>query len=129
MDQSQTQDLLRDSSHCSMSPPSHRMISIISSTQDFPHREPPLRIWVMQTRSTQLLSPTNTTSKQHARQNNNQPLTRGILNHHFHNHLSLEGYQHYHLSLEGYHKVWKVTTLGGLSQPQTNFLTKTRSYR
>ena len=28
--------------------------------------------------------------------------------HHFHNHLSLEGYQHNHLSLEGYHKVWKV---------------------
>ena len=28
----------------------------MSSTQDFPHREPPLRIWVIQTESTQLLS-------------------------------------------------------------------------
>ena len=26
-------------------PPSHRKIYTISSTQDFPHREPPLRIW------------------------------------------------------------------------------------
>ena len=31
--------------HSSTSPPSHRRISTISSTQDFPHREPPLRIW------------------------------------------------------------------------------------
>ena len=29
---------------CSTSPPSHRRISTNSSTQDFPHREPPLRI-------------------------------------------------------------------------------------
>ena len=27
-------------------------------TQDFPHREPPLSIWQIQTRSTHLLSPT-----------------------------------------------------------------------
>ena len=40
--------------------------------------------------------------------------------HHFHNHLSLEGYQHNYLSLEGYHNEWKVITLGGLSQIQTN---------
>ena len=107
------------------------------------HREPLMRIWVIQTGSKQLLSPTI------------QPLTRGkaqyksplhldgwalsqtMINltlerfqlnhlslegckHLFHNHLSLEGYQHNHLSLEGYHKVWKVATLGGLSQPQTN---------
>ena len=32
--------------HSSTSPPSHRRISTNSSTQDFPHREPPLRIWV-----------------------------------------------------------------------------------
>ena len=31
--------------HSSTSPPSHRRISTNSSTQDFPHREPPLRIW------------------------------------------------------------------------------------
>ena len=30
--------------HSSTSPPSHRRIFTISSTQDFPHREPPLRI-------------------------------------------------------------------------------------
>jgi len=29
----------------STSPPSHRRIFINSSTQDFPHREPPMRIW------------------------------------------------------------------------------------
>jgi len=57
-------DMFRGSSHCSTSWPSHRSISTISSTQDFPHREPPLRIWVplriwlIQTGSTQLLSPT-----------------------------------------------------------------------
>ena len=32
-------------SHSSTSPPSHRRISTSSCTQDFPHREPPLRIW------------------------------------------------------------------------------------
>ena len=31
--------------HSSTSPPSHRRISTNSSTQDFSHREPPLRIW------------------------------------------------------------------------------------
>jgi len=51
-----TSNLFRGSSHCSTSPPSHRRISTISSTQDFPHREPPLRIWVNTTGSTQLLS-------------------------------------------------------------------------
>ena len=46
------------------------------STQDFPHREPPLRIWQIQTRSTQLLSPINNL------------YTRGW---HNNNHVSLEG--------------------------------------
>ena len=64
-------DMFRGSSHCSTSPLSHRMISTISSTQDFPHREPPLRIWVIKFRSTQLLSPTNTISTQEERHNNN----------------------------------------------------------
>ena len=41
--------MFRDSSHCSTSPPSHRRISTITSTQDFPQKEPPLRIWVIQT--------------------------------------------------------------------------------
>ena len=54
-------DMFRGSSHCSTSPASHRRIFIIASTQDFSHREPPLRIWANTTRSTQLLSPTNTT--------------------------------------------------------------------
>ena len=40
----------------STSPPSHRRISTIASTQDFPHMEPPLRIWVNTIGSTQLLS-------------------------------------------------------------------------
>ena len=31
--------------YSSTSPPSHRRISTNSSTQDIPHREPPLRIW------------------------------------------------------------------------------------
>ena len=48
--------------HCSTSPPSHRRISTNSSTQDFPHREPPLRIWANTIWSTQLLSQQNTTS-------------------------------------------------------------------
>jgi len=62
VDQSQIQRYVRGSSYCSISLPSHRRISTISSTQDFPHRQPLLRIWVIQTWSTQLLSPINTTS-------------------------------------------------------------------
>ena len=69
-------DMFRDLSHCSTSPPSHRRISTNSSTQDFPHREPPLRIWVIQTGSTQLLSPINTTSTQEARHNPNHLYTQ-----------------------------------------------------
>ena len=46
-----------------------------TSTEDFPHREPPLRIWVIQTWSTQLLSQTNTTSIQEERHNNNHLYT------------------------------------------------------
>ena len=49
--------MFRGSSHCSTTSPSHRRIFTIS-TQDFPHREPPLRIQQIQIRSTQLLSPT-----------------------------------------------------------------------
>ena len=47
----------------------------ISSTQDFSHRESPVRIWVNTIRSTQLLSPTNATSTQEARHNNNHLYT------------------------------------------------------
>ena len=50
----------------STSPPSHRRIFTNASTQDFPHREPPLRIWQIQIRSIQLLSPT--TQPLHKRQ-------------------------------------------------------------
>ena len=53
----------------STSPPSLRRIFTIASTHDFPYREPPLRIWVIQTRSTQLLSQPI------------QPLTRGKAQH------------------------------------------------
>jgi len=48
-------------------PPSHRTISTKASAQDFPHREPPLKIWIIQTWSTQLLSQTITTSTQEVR--------------------------------------------------------------
>ena len=45
-----------------------------------PHREPPLRIWVIQNWSAQLLSQTTTTSTQEARHKaiQDQPLNRGI---------------------------------------------------
>ena len=62
--------MFQDSSHCFTSPPSHKRISTISSIQGFPHREPPLRIWVIQLWSRQLLSSNNTTSTQKARHNN-----------------------------------------------------------
>ena len=76
VDQTQTPRYVLRSSHCSTSPPSHRRIFTISSTQDFPHREPPLRIWVIQLQSTQLLSPTNTTSTQEVRHNNDHLYTQ-----------------------------------------------------
>ena len=102
----------------STSPPSHRRIFTIASTQDFPHREPPLRIWVIQTGSTQLLSQPIQPLHLEARHNNYHLYTQrdGHLtkqqstyhqrdtNHNFHNHLSLEGYQHNHPSVERYHK-------------------------
>ena len=48
--------------HSSTSPPSHRRIFTNSFTKDFPHREPPLRIWANTTwEYTTPLSP-NTTS-------------------------------------------------------------------
>ena len=46
--------------------------------------------------------------------------------HHFHNHLSLEGYQYYHLSLEGYHNEWKVYNLVVYLNHKPNLLTKTK---
>ena len=51
-----------------------------ASTQDYPHREPPLRIWVIQTWSTQLPSQTTTISTQDARHKatQDQPVNRGI---------------------------------------------------
>ena len=64
-------DMFRDSRHSSTSPPSHRRISTNLSTQDSPHREPPLRILGNTiTGSTQLLSQSNTTSAQEASHNN-----------------------------------------------------------
>ena len=100
------QDMFRGSSHCSTFPPSHRRIFTISSTQDFPHREPPLRIWTNTIRSTQLLSPTNTTSTQEARHNNNHLSLEGYALSQTTINLSLEGlgskpHNHNHLPLEG----------------------------
>ena len=57
----------------STSPPSHRRISTNSSTQDFPHREPPLRIWDNYNWVV-LLSPTNTTSTLRGKAQNKSPL-------------------------------------------------------
>ena len=48
----------------STSPPSHRRIFTITSTQDFPHREPPLRIWVNTNREYTTPLSINTTSHQ-----------------------------------------------------------------
>ena len=141
-------DMFRGSSHCSTSLPSHRRIFTISSTQDFPHREPPLRIWVIQTWSTQLLSQPTTTSILEVRHNNNHlytqrdghlakqqsPHTRGIrlkAKQQPQSPLHLEGYQHNlynHLYTRGITTTTKKnTTLGGLNKPQSNFLTKTRA--
>ena len=77
MDQTQTSRFVLRFEHTALRPRLHTEGSTIASIQDFPHREPPLRIWATITRSTQLLSPTNSTSTQEAR--------------HYNNHLSLEG--------------------------------------
>ena len=122
--------------HSSTSPPSHRRISTNSSTQDFPHRDPPLRILGKYNREYTTPLSTNTTSLQRQgtnksplhlegqalSQTNNSHLTLEGFQHnlhlslevakyHFHNHLSLEGYQLNYLSLEGYHNQWKVYNL------------------
>ena len=57
----------------------------------------------------------------HKANNNNNHLT--LEGFQLNLHISLEGYKHHfhnHLSLEGYHNEWKVITLGGLSQRQTD---------
>ena len=143
--------MFRGSSHCSTCPPSHRKIFTMSSTQDFPHREPPLRIWVIQTGSTQLLSlqqynlytrgkaqyksplhlegwalsQTRSTSHKRDKAQSHNTTTSPLY---------LEGYQHNQThpqlpltrgitqSKEGFNSWW-------YQQPQTNFVTKTRSYR
>ena len=56
VDQTQAHRYISRFEHTALPPPSHRRIFTNSSTQDFPHREPPLRIWANTTRSTQLLS-------------------------------------------------------------------------
>ena len=115
--------MFRGSSHCSTSPPSHRRISTISFIQDFPHREPPLRILGNTTLEYTTSLSNNTTSTQEARHNNYHLYTQrdGHLaktrstshqrnkaqSQHSNNQspLHLEGYQHNlhnHLFLEGY---------------------------
>ena len=95
-----------------------------TSTQDFPHREPPLRIWQIQIRITQLLSPTKqplykrqgtTTITSHKRDkalsqtNHNHLYTRGITTNPNHNlnHLYTRG-------MNTNPKQRKITTLGDL---------------
>ena len=102
--------------HSSTSPPSLRRIFTISSTQDFPHREPPLRIWgkYNQEYTTPLSTNTTSTLRGKAQPTQNHLTLEGLgtkpnNNLHFslegakHNlHLSLEGAKHnLHLSLEG----------------------------
>ena len=72
--------MFRGSSHCSTSPPSHKRIFTISSTQDFPHREPPLRIWVIQLLeyTTPLSNTNNLYTRLGTKPTQDQPLTRGI---------------------------------------------------
>ena len=77
-------------------PPSHRKIFTNSSTQDFPYREAPLRIWIIQAQkytaplsnkynlSLEARHKANTRSISQMRDraqshNNDHPLTRGIL--------------------------------------------------
>ena len=139
----------------STSPPLHRRIFTMSSTQDFTHREPPLRIWVIQFWSTQLLSQPTTTSTLEVRHNNNHlytqrdghlakqqsPHTRGII-HKANtptitstlrgiptkpNSTSTINNQHYTRGITTNPNKRRFTTLGGFSKPQINFLTKTRS--
>ena len=136
--------------HSSTFSPSHRSISIISSTQDFLHREPQLRIQVIQTGSTQLLSQqynlytrgkaqhksplhlegwafsqTRSTSHQRdkaqSQQHHNHLYTQRDTTTQLHNLLYTQRERHKAKVKE------KVTTLCGLNKPQTNFLTKTRS--
>ena len=120
-----------------------------TSTQDFPHREPPLRIWQIQIWSTQLLSPTNNLYTR----GKTQQLSP----------LHLEGWALSQTTITSYkrHKTLsqtppqsplhkrvnnkpnsstitftqegdpqtqskEITTLGGLNKPQTNFFTKNK---
>ena len=114
--------------HSSTSPPSQRRISTNLSTQDFQHREPPLRIWGkcnlgVHNSSLQQIQPlhlearhkptisTSQMSDRHKANTNNNHLTLEGFQHNLHYHLSLEGYQYNHLSLEGYHKSRRVYNL------------------
>ena len=101
-----TQICFKVQAHSSTSPPLHRRIFTNSSTQDFPHRELPLRILGNTiTGSTQLLS-----QIQHNLYT--QRLGTKLLKH---NHLTLEGFQHnLHLSQEGakYHFHYHLTLEG-----------------
>ena len=109
--------------HSSTSPPSHRRISTNSSTQDFPHREPPLRTLGTYNReyTTPLSNKYNLSLEARRKPIQYPPLTRGVPTNsitstlremtlsqtminlsqeglgskpHKHNHLTLEGFQH-----------------------------------
>ena len=123
--------------HSSTSLPSHRRIFTNSSTQDFPHREPPLRILGKYNLGVHCSSLNQYNLSLEARHKPTQyqshkwgigskPLKHNHLTlegfqHNLHYHLSLEGYQNNHLSLEGYHKEWKVYNSRWSQRPQTTF--------
>ena len=79
MDQSQTQSYVSRFEPLLYVPTFTRRIFTITSTQDFSHRKPPLRIWVIQTWSTQLLSQkTTSTQKVRHKLTQDQPFNRVI---------------------------------------------------
>ena len=103
-----------------------------TSTQDFLHREPPMRIWQIQ------LGVPNSSLQQHNLYTRGMaqqlsPLIRGIrlkTKQQPQSPLHLEGYQHnFHTQLytRGNSNKRRFTTFGGLTKTQTNFSHKTRS--
>ena len=92
----------------SMFSPSHRRIFTNSSTQDFPHREPPLRIWVIQ--AWEYTTPLS---------NKLQPLIRGQAQSQHKINLSLDGYLQTQspLHLEGYQQTQSPLHLEGYQKP------------
>ena len=123
--------------HSSTFPPSHRRNSTISSTQDFPHREPPPRIWGNYNLGVHnsSLNQYNLSLEAKHKANNYQPHTCGIrhLTTQPQSPLHLEGYQHNLHNLHNYLYLRGITTnpnkrrfttLGGINNHKPIFLTK-----